>query len=230
VTNSIAGSTRPPLIFERCSKRSSDIVVGDVFGRLTVVGLVTTGRSGKRVCECRCACGAQRAFVATDLGKRIFSCGCKSRDCTKTRCLTHGLSKTREYRIWASIKQRCTNPARSSYQNYGGRGITLHPEWADSFESFLTYVGKAPSPKFEIDRIDNHLGYQPGNVRWVTRTQNARNRRDSKKACVRGITLTLREWSELINVSFWTLRGRYDNGRDLGIESALPDSFWESRI
>ncbi len=84
---------------------------------------------------------------------------------------------TREYRAWASMKQRCHNPRTPAYPNYGGRGIEVCQSWRDSFEAFLADVGLRPSPKHSLDRIDNDGNYEPGNVRWANWDQQAANRR-----------------------------------------------------
>src|SRR5882724_8534937 len=87
----------------------------------------------------------------------------------------HNLSRTPEYRSWSGIIQRCTNPAKEHYENYGGRGITLHPAWRHDFLAFLAHVGPRPTPKHSIDRINNDLGYVPGNLKWSTITEQRKN-------------------------------------------------------
>lgn len=95
------------------------------------------------------------------------------------RQLAHGRSFTPEYRAWQTMRLRCLNPSNRAYPAYGGRGIAVCDRWRDDFEAFLADVGPKPSPRHEIDRIDNNRGYEPGNCRWVTRSQNDRNRRST---------------------------------------------------
>lgn len=86
-------------------------------------------------------------------------------------------NRTKEYRAWAHIKGRCLNPSDKSYPAYGGRGITISPVWAESFEAFLEDVGRAPSSDHSLDRIDNDGPYAHGNVRWADRHTQIRNTR-----------------------------------------------------
>ena len=82
-----------------------------------------------------------------------------------------------EYVAWQNMRARCNRATHPSYQYYGGRGIAVCPEW-DSFERFLEDVGQRPDPSLSLDRIDNDRGYEPGNVRWATRVEQAANRRN----------------------------------------------------
>jgi hypothetical protein len=92
---------------------------------------------------------------------------------------THGMRNSSEYRIWGGIKTRCTNKNSPDYDRYGGRGVTMCDEWLGNFEAFLNHLGPRPSKQHSIDRIDNDKGYEPGNVRWATTKEQARNRRNS---------------------------------------------------
>jgi hypothetical protein len=88
--------------------------------------------------------------------------------------------RTPEYRAWDSMIQRCTNPNRHQYEDYGGRGITICPQWF-TYEVFLKDVGRKPSPEYTLDRIRNNEGYYPGNVKWSTRKEQRVNRREIEK-------------------------------------------------
>ena len=89
----------------------------------------------------------------------------------------HNASNTPEYRTWAGMKNRCLNPNNPRYKSYGGRGISVCSEWIESFSAFLSHVGLKPSPLHSIDRINNDGNYEPGNVRWATAKEQARNTR-----------------------------------------------------
>jgi len=119
-----------------------------------------------------------------------------------------------EYAAWKAMRRRCYRPSCADFQNYGGRGITVAAEWLNSYDTFLAYVGRRPSPKHSIDRIDNDRGYEPGNVRWATAKEQARNRRRSVKVSAFGETLSLGEWAERFGVSSDTIRQRLERGWD----------------
>lgn len=80
------------------------------------------------------------------------------------------------------MKQRCLNPNHAAYENYGGRGITVCQQWVESFETFLADVGCKPDPDLTLDRIDNDGNYEPGNIRWATRSQQNSNQRGRNAA------------------------------------------------
>jgi hypothetical protein len=77
--------------------------------------------------------------------------------------------------------QRCTNPRRKKYPNYGARGITVCEYWKNSFAAFLSDVGRRPTPRHSIDRINNDGNYEPGNVRWALPVEQAHNRRKRRE-------------------------------------------------
>lgn len=86
------------------------------------------------------------------------------------------------YVRYNNMIQRCTNPNRPRYKDYGGRGITVCDEWVDSYSAYEAYMMALPGFDLElqIDRIDNDGNYEPGNVRWVTRKVNMNNRKRRK--------------------------------------------------
>lgn len=99
--------------------------------------------------------------------------------------VSHGLCDTPTYHTWEAMKSRCLKPQDKQYPEYGGRGITICEKWL-TFEGFLADMGEKPEPDMQIDRIDNNSGYYLDNCRWVTKQENARNRRTSKRWYVLG--------------------------------------------
>lgn len=117
-----------------------------------------------------------------------------------------------EYEAWRSIRGRCLNPNDQAYPSYGGRGITICDDWRDSFPAFLRDVGPRPSAEHSIDRIDNNQGYEPGNVRWSTRTEQGRNKRNNHLLTLNGETRCVSEWAEVIGIQATTLFRRIRKG------------------
>ena len=108
--------------------------------------------------------------------------------------------------------QRCECPGHKSWADYGGRGIKVCARWRESFEAFLADVGARP-PGTTINRFpDNDGDYEPGNVRWATPKQQARNRKSNAIVEHRGISLTMEEWSERLGIGRTTLRWRLASG------------------
>ncbi len=106
---------------------------------------------------------------------------------------------------------RCHNPGASDYGRYGGRGVTVHVPWRESFEAFLAEVGERPHGT-TLDRIDSHGDYEPGNVRWATPREQARNRRTARLLSFRGRTQSLIEWSEETGIRRVTIAARLRKG------------------
>jgi hypothetical protein len=158
-------------------------LTGRSYGRLIVIERhAQNGPQQQPRWICECVCGSTTVVYGNLLRTgQTESCGCKYRGPTATRpsapYQTHGQSRrTTEYTCWINMKERCYNVNHRAYKNYGGRGITVDPRWARSFETFFSEVGPRPAG-LTLDRIDNSRGYWPGNVRWATYSEQALNRR-----------------------------------------------------
>ena len=123
----------------------------------------------------------------------------------------HGLVWTREYKIWAGIKDRCLNPKCSNYHNYGGRGITICEEWKNNPARFVSDMGKCPDG-YSIERIDNERGYSKENCRWATILEQHQNTRRNIHITFNQETRTLTDWAMHLGVRKQTLSMRIQSG------------------
>jgi hypothetical protein len=156
---------------------------GDRFGRWLAVAPATS-RKNSAFWNCLCECGTRRRVLARNLKSGLSrSCGCLLKDVNRQREITHGMSKSAEYKIWIHMIGRCSNPKLNRWHRYGGRGISVCDRWRKSFSSFFLDVGPRPSSAHSLDRFPNPDGnYEPGNVRWATAREQARNRASRRRA------------------------------------------------
>ncbi len=197
---------------------------GDRYGRLVVIGeldpVFTPNGTRNRVVECLCDCGRVGEYRLPSLRSgKTRSCGCLAHEVAvekgrrqSARNTKHGKSGTAEYGIWVKMLRRCENPEDAGYHNYGGRGIRVCQRWRESFEAFLEDMGPRPAAGLSIDRIDNDGDYEPGNCRWATSTEQARNTRNNVLVEHDGETLCVAEWAERYGVSASLLHGRLRAG------------------
>lgn len=117
----------------------------------------------------------------------------------------------RTYKVWIGIKQRCFNPNTKHYARYGGRGITMYKAWADDYAAFVADVGEQPYGA-TLDRIDNNGNYEPNNVRWATRKEQANNRDTNVFVTHNGETKTLMQWAEHLGWKYGLIASRWKKG------------------
>lgn len=159
--------------------RPNPVSAGTRFGRWTVT---ENSGPGERTVPCRCDCGTRKRATITNLRSgKSQSCGCIRREMVTEHNTSHGQSGTSEYWIWKAMIQRCTNPNDQRWADYGGRGITICQRWRESFEAFYADMGPRPVG-LTLERVDNDAGYSPGNCKWATRAEQARNKRPSRRS------------------------------------------------
>lgn len=197
-------------------------ILGKRFGRLTVVSFFKIIKN-QAYWTCLCDCGKTKNIKSANLSiGSTSSCGCLIKDVISDIHFKHGesgKSKTVEYETWKSIKARCYNIKNEHYIDYGGRGITMCDEWINSFDVFLADMGRRPSPKHSIDRIENDKGYYKENCRWATRKEQSNNRRNNVFLTFNNQTLSINEWAKKTNIKRMTISARIKHGWTL--EKAL---------
>lgn len=183
---------------------------GKRVGNVTVQECVGKDRHHVYVWRCLCDCGSECTKTSAVLQRGVDYC---SHACPlKQGNVTHGMSYTHEYRAWIAMKSRCFTRSNKNYAAYGGRGVTVHPDWVDDFQKFFSHIGVAPSSEHTVDRIDNNGNYEPGNVRWATQAEQCLNRNNTLKATIDGVEMPLVTVADKYGVLYATVRERYKRG------------------
>ena len=173
-------------------------LTGQRFGKVTVLEYAGWSTAQKAsMWLVKCDCGGREWLARTAHLRRGQIQSCHSEECSGWTGRKHGHAgdyrkgtRSPEYVVWCNMKARCLNQDHPQYPDYGGRGITIFPRWADSFEAFLDDVGPRPVhllPEasrrsfYSVDRINNDGNYEPGNVRWATPTQQRGNQRKAAR-------------------------------------------------
>ena len=201
--------------------------VGQVFGRLTVLGL---GKREKHwLCQCRCGSEPKEIYCYSLTRGATQSCGCILRENPSRR--EHGMSYTKIHKIWCGMHERCSSPSHVFYHRYGGRGIYVCDEWR-KFENFYADMGERPQG-LSLDRIDNNGPYAPWNCRWATAKEQVRNSTLVTLLTWKGKTQSIVEWSEELGISKQAISTRLSRGwsaeRALSEPVKLVDTSWRNR-
>lgn len=193
--------------------KANAITVGDRFGKLVVISILQRKyRAQASLVECRCDCGTIKIRSPRHLfHDKIKSCGCSWRE-NKKKIHGHtiGGKKSKTYRTWRSMMQRCYRVKERKYAIYGGRGISVCERW-HTFSNFLLDMGEVP-PKLTLDRINCNGNYEPSNCRWATINQQARNKRTTTIVEYAGVKKPVSDWADEIGIKATTLRNRLRRG------------------
>lgn len=196
--------TTPPEIKRQVTH---DHFCGEKYGMLTLIkldGYRLCGRSRNPYFLCKCDCGKlKRAELRSMRAGTTLSCGCLLAKSTKTRFITHGMSKSAEYQARKGMIRRCYNKKHISYKNYGGRGVTVCDRWIKSFENFFEDMGLKPDKDYTLERIDNNKGYSKENCKWATWKEQNNNRRaycTKKNIIYNGESKSMSEWVRILKV------------------------------
>lgn len=212
-----------------CLQGDRGDMVGKIFGRLTVVEYKGIYRNDVtnhtyRVWKCKCSCGNDTYKTTQELRSgQVNSCGCYRREHTSEFAKTHGLSKTRLYKVYESMKARCYRPTVKYYYNYGGRGIKVCDEWLESFENFKAWADKSGyASNLTIERIDNNGNYCPENCTWITKQEQDRNKRTNHYVIYKGQRMLLMELSRLTHVAPQTIK-KYEKSYNYDYDRIIQD-------
>ena len=166
---------------------------------------------------CKCDCGNYVTVNSYALRTgHTRSCGCYMQERVREANKKHGLNKSRIYRTYYNIKNRCTNPHYYLFHRYGGRGITLCREWSgeNGFENFYKWsMENGYRSGLSIERINNDMGYSPLNCKWATMKEQQNNRSTNRRVTAAGQTKTMAQWADILKVPYSTIQSKTMRGK-----------------
>lgn len=185
-------------------KRIKDLT-GQKFNRLTVIEFSHT-KNRKSFWMCECICGNKKVIRSDSLKDgNVKSCGCLN---FENGTVTHNMSKTKIYHVWATMKNRCKNSNDKNFHHYGGRGITYCDEW-EKFELFYEWaVDNGYKEGLTLERVDVNGDYEPINCIWITHAEQQNNKRDNVLITYRNKTQNIAQWARELGITFNLLYGR----------------------
>lgn len=186
------------------------VKAGQVYGRLTTVQCVGRAADKHKMWLCLCVCGREVTRQSNLLNNgRMASCGCAASEIHST----HGGRNTTTYSSWQAALQRCHNVKSKDYARYGALGISVCAAWREDFPAFLAHMGERPAGT-TLDRFPNPAGnYEPGNCRWASPTEQARNRRRSVYVQWNGARTHLSDVASALGITYGAAFMRLKRGK-----------------
>lgn len=193
------------------------VEINKKFNYLTVIKIVGRSKLGRVAVKCKCDCGRvcvkEYTFVKNSKVKTCGKCNLALVSSAHNRKGYHGLRDKRVYHSWRAMLNRCYNKNNVKYKSYGGRGIKVCGEWKNNFLAFYKWsIDNGYRDDLTIDRIDVNGDYTPENCRWVDIITQANNKTNTIKILFKNKLYNVRELSKLLNVSKYTIVGRYYRG------------------
>lgn len=191
-------------------------LTGNTYGKLKVINLAVDDVGKKKKWLCKCECGNEVVVSGSNLrsGHTTGCSQCQLREIQRKN-ITHNMSKTKLYRVWNGMKNRCENPNHKSYIDYGNCGISVCEEWHDSVVFIKWALKNGYKEGLEIDRINTRGNYEPTNCRWISRTENANNKTNNRLFEFRGKHMTLAEIARENNLNYKLLHKSISKGFSL---------------
>lgn len=185
-------------------------LTGKHFGMLVVLERDQSSKTASPKWICKCQCGNIKSISSQALRTgRTKSCGCQANKGKKGINKTHGMSKTRIYHEWSSMRRRC-KPNSNDSKTYYDRGITVCNEWQTDFMSFYKWaMASGYNDSLSIDRIDNDLGYSPDNCRWIDIRLQQEHKSNTVKISYNGQEYCLRRLCLELNFPYKVAHARY---------------------
>lgn len=192
---------------------------GDTYGRLKAIKFVKRNKNGSQIWLFKCACSNKVISLVNEVKRKkrtgTKSCGCLAKETLLKMNKTHGMRKTRLYKIWVGMKTRCLNKNHTWFKHYGGRGIKVCSKWLsfigfmeDMNKSYIAHVKKHGENNTSLDRIDGNKNYSIENCKWATKLEQSNNARNNIFIEYKGKNQSIKAWAKEIGVNYSTLYGR----------------------
>lgn len=163
-------------------------LIGQVFGDLTVIEKAKSTRKGRATWLCQCKCGNTVTYITSHLTRKtnpVKSCGCRKRRRGKDNPLWDGVGDI-SGAWWSRITREIfgkTNRFRLNVEitkEYAWK-LYLEQDGKCALSGIPISIGFGPNDAASLDRIDNAVGYVPGNVQWVHKDINFMKRNFSER-------------------------------------------------